>query len=86
MLKSDLNNNTKLYLIEDFDKVLSLDLLKTEEIDKELVRYIEEKIEERKQAKTNKEYDKADSIRKELEEKGIVLKDTREGTTYEIIK
>ena len=28
VLKADINNNTKLYLIEDFDKVLSLDLLK----------------------------------------------------------
>ena len=84
VLKSDLNNNTKLYLIEDFDKVLSLDLLKKDEIDNELLEYINSKIEERKQAKINKEYDKADSIRKELEEKGIILKDTREGTTFEI--
>ena len=84
VLKSDLNNNTKLYLIKDFDRVLSLDLLKEEEIDNELVKYIEEKIEERKNYKLNKEYDKADAVRKELEEKGIILKDTREGTTYEI--
>jgi len=86
VLKADINNNTKLYLIEDFDKVLSLDLLKEEEIDNDLVKYIEEKIEERKNYKINKEYDKADAVRKELEEKGIILKDTREGTTYEIIK
>ena len=84
VLKSDMNNNTKLYLIEDFDKVLSLDLLKEEKIDEDLIKYIEEKIEERKSYKANKEYDKADEIRKELEEKGIVLKDTREGTIYEI--
>jgi len=83
VLKSDLNNNTKLCLIEDFDKVLSLDLLKKEEIDKDLLVFINEKIEERKQAKLNKDYDKADTIRKELEEKGIILKDTREGTTFE---
>ena len=51
VLKSDLNNNTKLYLIEDFDKVLSLDLLKKEEIDNELIDYINKKIEERKEAK-----------------------------------
>ena len=84
VLKSDMNNNTKLYLIEDFDKVLSLDLLKEEKIDEDLIKYIEEKIEERKSYKANKEYDKADEVRKELEEKGIVLKDTREGTIYEI--
>lgn len=85
VLKSDLNSNTKLYLINDFDKVLSLDLLREKEIDKELLDYINSKIEERTIAKKNKEYDKADSIRKELEEKGIILKDTREGTTFEIV-
>ena len=84
VLKDDMNNNTKLYLINDFDKVLSLDLLKEDKIDEELLKYIEEKIEERKQYKLNKEYDKADLVRKELEEKGIILKDTREGTTFEI--
>ena len=84
VLKSDLNNNTKLYLIEYFDKVLSLDLLKKDEIDKELLEFINSKIEERKIAKQNKDYNLADSIRKELEEKGIVLKDTREGTTFDV--
>ena len=84
VLKSDLNNNTKLYLIEDFDKVLSLDLLKKDEVDGELLDYINKKIEERREAKLNKDYELADSIRKELEEKGIILKDTREGTTFEI--
>ena len=85
VLKSDLNNNTKLYLIEDFDKVLSLDLLKKDEIDSKLLDYINKKIDERKEAKLNKNYELADSIRKELEEKGIILKDTREGTTFEIM-
>lgn len=85
VLKSDLSNNTKLYLIEDFDKVLSLDLLKTENVNSDLEEFINSKIEERVNFKKNKEYDKADAIRKELEEKGIILKDTREGTTYEII-
>ena len=86
VLKSDINNNTKLALIESFDKVLSLDLLKEDNISKENVSYIEEMIEKRKKAKEEKDYALADSIRQELLEKGIVLKDTREGTTYEVIK
>lgn len=86
MLKSDVNNNTKLSLIESFDKVLSLDLLKEDKIDDELVSYINEMIEKRKDAKTNKDFALADSIRDELLSKGIALKDTREGTTYEVIK
>ena len=86
VLKSDTNNNTKLALVESFDKVLSLDLIKKEEeLDEELLNYINESIEKRKQAKLNKDYELADSIRKELLEKGIVLKDTREGTTYEVL-
>jgi replicative DNA helicase len=36
-------------------------------------------------AKQNKDFNLADSIRNELLEKGIVLKDTREGTIYEVI-
>ena len=86
VLKSDLNNNTKLYLIEDFDKVLSLNLLHEEKIDKDLEEYIKNKIKERNLAKKEKNYELADSIRKDLENKGILLKDTREGTTFEIKK
>lgn len=82
----NLTNNTKLLLIKEFDQVLSLGLLdrKKEEINEELKTYILSKIEERKQAKINKNYELADQIRKELEEQNILLKDTREGTTYEI--
>ena len=84
VLKSDLNNNTKLSLIEDFDRVLSLDLLKNKKTDKDLINYINLKIEERNAAKKDKDYILADKIRDELLERGIVLKDTREGTTFEI--
>lgn len=84
VLKSDLNNNTKLHLIEDFDKVLSLDLISEEKIDKELIDYINIKIEERNNAKKNKDYILADKIRDELLDKDIILKDTREGTTFEL--
>ena len=88
VIKSDINNNTKLSLIESFDKVLSLDLLKQEKTtnDESLTKYIEEMIEKRNEAKKNKDYALADSIRDELLSKGIVLKDTREGTEYEVNK
>lgn len=84
----ELTDFTKLYLIEDFDKVLSLDLIDEEvenEVDSELEDYILSKIEERKQAKMNKNFELADNIRNELLEKGIRLIDSREGTTYELI-
>ena len=80
----DLNDSSKLYLISEFDKVLSLDLLKEDKkIDDDLESYIKEKINERNIAKQNKDYILADNIRNELLEKGIILKDTREGTIYE---
>ena len=84
VLKSNLNNNEKLYLIKDFDKVLSLDLLKENEIDDELKKYIETKIEERNNAKKDKNFELADKIREELLKKNIIIKDTREGTKYEV--
>lgn len=88
LLKDDsVNGATKIALIKSFDEVFSLDLIKKDEnIDNEFVSYINDKIEERKQAKNNKNYELADKIRNELLEKGIKLIDTNEGTTYEIIK
>lgn len=81
-----LNGFTKLKLVESFDQVFSLDLLKKEEkvLDKELESYIQKKIEERKEAKQKKDFEKADAIREELKEKGILIKDTREGTIFEL--
>ena len=93
VLKEDTNEATKLAIINDFDKVLSLDLTKgaieekkEENIDSELETYINEMIVKRAEAKKNKDFSTADSIRDELASKGIILKDTREGTTYHIEK
>ncbi len=88
VLKDDeLNDGTKKALIEKFDEVLSLDLTVVEEkiVDADLENEILAKIEERKEAKKNKDFAKADSIRDELLTRGIKLIDTREGTTYELI-
>lgn len=86
VLKSEINNNTKLALIKKFDEVLSLDLLKEETIklDDETKEYIENKIKERNEAKKAKNFILADEIREELLNKGIIIKDTREGTIYEL--
>ena len=83
----NLSNNSKLELIKDFDSVLSLSLLEEKEleINSDLKNYIDEMIQKRIEAKQNKDFALADKIREELEEKGIVIKDTREGTIFEII-
>lgn len=88
VLKSDINDATKRELVLEFDKVLSLDLMKsnTNDVDSNKKKYIQEMIEKRELAKREKNYVLADEIRNKLNEEGIVLKDTREGTIYEVIK
>lgn len=88
LIKDDsVNGHTKLELIKSFDMVFSLDLIMdTSDVDREMETYILGKIEERREAKLNKNYELSDSIRAELLDKGIELIDTREGTTYKIIK
>ena len=81
VLKLDTSDRTKQELIEEFDKVLSLDLQKDDiiDLDEEVLRLIEQ----RKIAKKNKNFEEADKIRDTLLEKGIKLIDGRDGTTYQ---
>lgn len=90
VLKAEMNDYTKLKLIENFDTVLSLDLLKEDEVSHEKELENEEEIlkliEERNEAKKNKDYIRADEIRSSLAEQGIRLIDTKEGTQFEVVK
>ena len=93
VLKDKTNDKTKVYLLNDFDRVLSLDLVEGakklsqkdegDAVEKdELTIYVEEQIALRAAAKKEKNFAEADRIRNELLEKGIKLLDTREGTTW----
>lgn len=83
---SELTDFTKLYLIADFDKVLSLGLIEENKtVDEEIELMIMNKIKERDLAKKEKNYEKADQIRNELFARGIKIIDGKEKTTYEII-
>ena len=91
VLKADMNDATKRALVDSFDEVLSLDLIKRadalsedagEDVDEETEKYVTEKIEERKAAKKAKDFAKADAIRDELAARGIILEDTREGVKW----
>ena len=89
LMKESCSDATKLALLKEFDSVLSLGLLdgKAEEkpiVDTEFESYILAKIEERRAAKKEKDFAKADAVRDELLEKGVVIKDTREGTVWEL--
>ena len=92
VLKSGTNDSTKLALIEDFEQVMQLGLLdavkalreeeKAKAEPSEDDRWILDLIAARAEAKKAKNYAEADRIRGELSEKGIILVDTKEGTTY----
>ena len=91
LLKADMSDATKYALAESFDEVLSLNLTTAHEekesesgVDPEMESYILAKIEERKAAKKEKDFAKADAIRNELLEKGITLEDTREGVVWKV--
>ena len=45
---------------------------------------IQQGINERKSARESKDWARADEIRKELEEKGILLEDRQDGTTWKV--
>ena len=88
VLRDDMNDATKKALITSFDEVLSLDLTVEEEVvavDAQLEAFIVAKIAERKEAKKAKDFAKADAIRAELLEKGVQIKDTREGTIWSLL-
>ncbi len=92
VLKADANASTKLALIEDFDRVLTLDLLSHAEkvkdagpkADGDLAAEVEELIKQRAEAKKAKNFAEADRIRNYLAEKGVILVDSREGTTWKL--
>ncbi len=96
VLKAKTNDKTKLALLADFDKVLSLSLLdeakklketKKEEVsapavDDEFSKYVEEQLALRAEAKKNKNWAEADRIRDELTAKGVKILDTPDGAKW----
>lgn len=96
VLKYKTNDKTKLLLLDEFDQVLSLDLLKAAaEVKKKAEEEVAKKlegvdpeilalVEERTAAKKAKNFARADEIRDMLKKRGITLKDTPQGV--EIIK
>ena len=57
-------------------------LQRESQVESEREAYVLAKIEERKAAKKEKDFAKADAIREELLNKGIILEDTREGVKW----
>ena len=94
-LKADATPATKIAVVKDFDSVLQLGLIEAAEklnaskaldMSDPFVAGIVAVIEARKEAKKAKNYAEADRIRADLAAKGVELIDTKEGTTFKIVK
>ncbi|NEU06009.1 MULTISPECIES: cysteine--tRNA ligase [Clostridium] len=81
----NLTNLEKKFLIEDFDKVLSLELTSVEkDLSNIDVESIENLIKERNEARSSKNYARADEIRDQLLKMNIEILDSKEGTTWRL--
>ena len=85
MMKNEVGkNNAKeiINLMNDFDKVLGVFQEKEERLSHELKKLIDE----REKARKEKDFARADRLRNELKEKGIILEDTKDGGRWKKIK
>ncbi|HUC89031.1 MAG TPA: cysteine--tRNA ligase [Candidatus Paceibacterota bacterium] len=77
MLKSEISNEDKLATILDFDKVLGLELKKIKPI--KIPNNIKDLLNQRDEAKKNKNWQESDKLRKQIEELGYEINDTKDG-------
>ncbi len=86
VLKADVSAKTKLALIEDFDKVLSINLIENAKKQAasnsgdELPEEIKELAEQRKAARKDKNFALADELRDKIVSLGYSVEETRQGT------
>lgn len=102
ILKAKTNDETKIAVLKDFDRVLSLELfesaeklkIKKKEEEKEsssaekddFTVEVEKMIARRAEAKKARDYALADEIRRELGEMGVEITDTPDGTKYKRVR
>lgn len=82
----DLSDEDKLATVLDFDRVFGLGLDDCKEVDQKITEEMKSKVEriikERDEAREKKNWDKADELRDELDELGVVIEDTDKGTVW----
>ena len=78
-------NKSKEYanLLLDFDKVLGFNLETYKKVEESLPEEIQELVQERNEARSNKNWAESDRLRDILTEKGYTVKDSKEGTIVE---
>ena len=74
-------------LLRDFDSVFGIMALRDRErasLPESLHRWVADRVAEREDARRQRDWKRADAIRGELEEHGIVLEDGAEGTRWRV--
>ena len=79
--EKNLGNKEKIKLLLSFDKVLGLGIKSFAR--EELPKNLKELVEKREKARKNKDWALADKIRNELKQRGIQLKDTKQGVKWQ---
>ena len=86
VFKADTDAATKLALLDDYDRVLSLDLtesakkLITQQQNTDIPAEVAELVAQRKEARAAKDFALADELRDRIAELGYVIRETRQGT------
>jgi len=78
--KSNLSAYDKTELLAEFDQVLGLRLIKKAEIKTEIPEQIKKMAKEREALREKDEWEKADELRKKIEEENFTIEDTNRGT------
>ncbi|MBQ8522651.1 MAG: cysteine--tRNA ligase [Clostridia bacterium] len=81
VLKANISDENKLYLIKEFDKVLGLNLLKSEVVADDIPQEVKDMAEARWNAKLNKNWTVADELRNKITTLGYQILDSKDGYT-----
>jgi cysteinyl-tRNA synthetase len=81
-LQNNANIKYACRVLEELSGVLGINLKPRRQPDSELELYIRDRINERNIARANKDFETADIIRDQLQAKGIMIEDTKEGTIW----
>lgn len=84
VVKNSLKSKQLADLLLEFDRVMGLEIDKKKEED-EIPQEIKDLLEQRKQARANKDFAKSDELRDMIRENGYLVKDTKDGQTVEKI-
>lgn len=84
MLKSNIPSPDKLDLLLEFDQVFGLQLDQVQDVEEKIPDEIQTLAKQRDEYKKEKNYAKADEVRKKISEKGYIIEDL--GTEYKIKK